>query len=263
MSPFYFGTAERRLFGIYEAARRSPVKGAAVLCYPWGPEYIHAHRSLRQLSNMLTAAGIHTLRFDYFGTGDSAGEMTEAQLADWEANIRTALSELQDITNATQVSLIGLRLGATLAANIAVTAGPRLRSLVLWDPIVCGEEHVNDLYRASPAGAETREQKLARSTDIGGGYEVLGFPLTDQMAREIGTLDLIALAPALPTRSLIVLSHPLPSHAALQRALDQSSGQHAIERIACHPPWIELPLGHPLAGTAPVRVLQRIVEWLT
>ena len=84
---------------------------------------------------------------------------------------------------------------------------------------MCGEEHVNDLYRASPAGAETREQKLARSTDIGGGYEVLGFPLTDQMAREIGTLDLIALAPALPTRSLIVLSHPLPSHAALQQAL--------------------------------------------
>jgi hypothetical protein len=70
------------------------------------------------------------------------------------------------------------------------------------------------------------------------------------------------LVPTLPTRSLIVVSQPLASHAVLQRALDQSAGQHAIERIACHPPWIELPLGHPLAGTAPVRVLQRIVEWL-
>ena len=262
MSPFYFGTADRRLFGIYEAARCSPAKGAVVLCYPWGPEYIHAHRSLRQLSNMLTAAGMHTLRFDYFGTGDLAGEMTEIHLADWQADIRTAISELQDITNAMPVSLIGLRLGATLAAHIAATTGSKVASIVLWDPVLYGEEHVSELYRQSPAGAETHQRPLARPAEIGGGHEILGFPLTDRMACEIEKLDLIALVPRLPTRFLIVVSHPLSSHAVLQRTLDQNAGQHVIERIVCHPPWIELPLGHPLAGTAPVRVLQRIVEWL-
>ena len=261
MTPFFFGSSDRQLFGIYEAARCAPVKGAAVLCHPWGPEYIHAHRSLRQLSNMLAAAGFHTLRFDYFGTGDSAGDMTEARLAGWEADIRTAMSELLDITGARQVSLVGLRLGAALAATIAITAGAKVRSLVLWDPVLRGEEHVRELHLESPPGEKAIKPR-PRAPEDGGGYDILGFPLTDQMESEMKALDLIALAPALPARSLIVASHPLPSHDGLRRVLDENKRDQAIEFIADHPPWIELPLGHPLSGAAPVKVLRRIVEWL-
>ncbi len=44
-----------------------------VLCHPWGQEYLRAHRSMRQLGNLLAAAGHHVFRLDYFGTGDSGG----------------------------------------------------------------------------------------------------------------------------------------------------------------------------------------------
>jgi pimeloyl-ACP methyl ester carboxylesterase len=262
MTPFYFGSSDRQLFGIYEAARCAPVKGATVLCHPWGPEYIHAHRSLRKLSNMLAATGFHTLRFDYFGTGDSAGDMTEAGLAGWEADIRTAMSELLDITGAKQVSLVGLRLGAALAANVAVAAGAKVSSLVLWDPVLSGEEHVRELHVESPPGVKGIKPPPIRPWEDGGGHDILGFPLTDQMASEMKTLDLIALASTLPARSLVVASHPLPSHDGLRRVLDENERHQAIELIADHPPWIELPLGHPLSGTAPVKVLRRIVQWL-
>lgn len=69
MNPFYFGARERQLLGIYEAAGAASNR-AVVVCHPWGSEYIHAYRAMRRLTKMLTARGIHTLRFDYFGTGD-------------------------------------------------------------------------------------------------------------------------------------------------------------------------------------------------
>ena len=111
MNAYYFGTRERRLFGVYEAARGSLASRSVVLCHPWGDEYIHAYRAMRQLSKMLSANGFHTLRFDYFGTGDSDGDTTVGELSGWETDIQSAIKELKDTTNATQVSLVGLRSG--------------------------------------------------------------------------------------------------------------------------------------------------------
>lgn len=262
MTPFYFGTAERRLFGIYEPARRAPTRHAVVLCHPWGSEYLHAYRSMRQLSHMLTAAGLHTLRFDYFGTGDSAGEMTAARLCDWEIDIQSAMRELMDITDSPRVALVGLRLGATLAANVAARSGAEVDSLVLWDPVVCGAEHVKELHLACQRGAFVSSRPVARPAEAGGGHEILGFPLTAVMAREFESIDLTALAPALPRRTLTVASQPLGSHVGLREALERrAAGPLAFELIESAPGWIEWPLGDPRAGTAPVKVLQRIVEW--
>ena len=45
-------------------------------------------------------------------------------------------------------------------------------------------------------------------------------------------------------------------------ALDRRQAPFAIEHIDCPAGWIEWPVYHPLAGTVPVKILQRIVEWL-
>src|SRR5262245_22848667 len=111
MTPFYFGSDARRLFGIYEPAR--PVGGPArmaVLCHPSGDEQIHAYRTMRQLAAMIAQLGVHVLRFDYYGTGDSAGETSENGGAGWCGDVGTAITELRNITGGTMVSLVGLRL---------------------------------------------------------------------------------------------------------------------------------------------------------
>jgi len=262
MNAFYFGTHERRLWGIYEAARHAKANRAVVLCHPWGAEYIHAYRSMRQLVKMLTANGIHTLRFDYFGTGDSDGSSTAGDLSGWETDIQSAIDELKDTTGATRVSLVGLRLGATLAANVAVRAGSVVNSLVLWDPIVSGAEYLTELRRIARRGSLLLKFAPARTAAEDGGHEILGFRLTEPMASAVRRIDLAALAPTLPHRTLVVVSQSLNSHASLHCALHHRQTPLAIEHIDSPAGWIEWPIHHPLAGTVPVRILQRIVEWL-
>lgn len=262
MNPFYFGTNERRLLGVYEAARRSKASRAVVLCHPWGGEYIHAYRAMRQLAKMLTANDIHTLRFDYFGTGDSAGSTTAGDIRGWEIDIQSAIEELQDTTGVARVSLVGLRLGATLAANVAVRMSPLVNSLVLWDPVASGAEYLTELHRGARGGWFLLKSAVARPAADGGGHEIMGFPLTESVTEDIRRIDLAALAPALPQRTLVVVSQPLRSHESLRRALDRRQAPITIEHIDCPAGWIEWPIYHPLAGTVPVKILQRIAEWL-
>lgn len=260
MNPYYFGTRERRLFGVYEAAQRSLTSRGVVLCHPWGAEYIYAYRAMRQLSRMLSANGFHTLRFDYFGTGDSDGETMVGELGGWEMDIQSAIKELRDTADATQVSLVGLRLGATLAANVAVGAPAEVDSLVLWDPVVSGTEYLAELTQAPRSGWFGREAN--RSARKAPAREIKGFPLTETMGAALGRVDLAGLASALPTRSLVVTSQPLPSHDRFRQALQQRSSPIVLEHIDGPLGWVEWPVDHPQAGTIPVKVLQRIVEWL-
>lgn len=263
MNAYYFGAQERQLFGIYEAARHAKANRAVVLCNPWGAEYIHGHRSMRQLAKMLTINGIHTLRFDYFGTGDSAGSSTAGDLSGWETDIQSAIEELKDTTGGARVSLVGLRLGATLAANVAARVGSMVNSLVLWDPIVSGTEYLSELLQiARSRGSLLTKFAGARPAIEVEGGEILGFPLTESMAAAVRRIDLAALAPALPQRTLVVVSQRLNSHVSLHHALRGRQTPLSIEYIESPPGWIEWPTHHPRAGTVPVSILQRIVEWL-
>jgi uncharacterized protein len=143
MTPFHFGGAERRLFGVYDpASKNSGALRAAVVCHPSGDEQVHAYRTLRQLAARMCRAGIHVLRFDYYGTGDSFGETGEGDIASWCGDIETAIAELKDMTGAPKVSLVGLRLGANLAARVAAGRPDEIDNLVLWEPLRV-EEHAS------------------------------------------------------------------------------------------------------------------------
>src|SRR5690606_4717969 len=97
MTPLYFGDRSRRLFGVYSPGHAGAGRArGAVLCAPWGPEYLRAHRSLAQLGKWLNEAGVHVLRFDWYGTGDSAGDMSDARLDGWLDDLGQAIDELRD-----------------------------------------------------------------------------------------------------------------------------------------------------------------------
>jgi pimeloyl-ACP methyl ester carboxylesterase len=133
------GTAQRRLFAIHEPAAAAPRIRAAVLCQPLGTEYTYAHRSMRQLAVRLAMSGFHTLRFDYYGTGDSAGTESQIDPAGCQGDVESAIEALADIAGTARVTLIGLRAGANIAAHVAARRAADIEALVLWDPLVAAD----------------------------------------------------------------------------------------------------------------------------
>ena len=255
MTPLYFGSRERRLFGLYTPARSGTVSSrAVVLCPPFGQEYLRAHRSLRHLGALLSEAGYHVLRFDYFGTGDSAGELAQADVAGWEDDIRGAIEELRDTCGARRVSLAGLRLGATLAARVAARAGSDVDAVALWDPVIDGDAYVRGLLADATAGPRAPGRPL----DPDASWEVLGFTLGGALAQQICELQLFDAFASLPARALVLVSDAASTAAmqAMPARADGSGIDWAL--VDSEPVWVKSDDG---PGVLPVQMLQRIVGW--
>jgi len=182
MQPFHFGTSAQQLFGVYHAPdARSARQSAILLCQPFGHEYLRAHRAFRNLAVSLAGQGFHTLRFDYFGCGDSGGNGDQATVDQGLADLSAAIEELKDTSGVSRVSLVGLRFGATLAA---LTAGRRhdIDRLVLWDPVLDGGVYLADV-RDLHARWLLDRMGIAPAENASG--ELLGFPVTEEMHNQM------------------------------------------------------------------------------
>lgn len=261
MTPFYFGTAKRRLFGALDPAQGKAARAqAAVICYPWGPEYVYSHRALRHLARQLATRGFDVLRFDYYGTGDSGGEDDEVRLAGARDDIRAAIEELKENSGAKSVSLVGLRLGASLAAEVAVLAGKDVARLVLWDPAVSGAEHLDGLGTEWKEMARRHHTRLGEEADNRRGGR-FGLPMTENLAQDINGIDLIQIAGKMPQRTLCLSTQRLQSHDALRTELGRHpNGPIELEDIDDVRPWVE---PDPASvGALPLAAVGRIVAWM-
>ncbi|MDE2119376.1 MAG: alpha/beta hydrolase, partial [Betaproteobacteria bacterium] len=118
-----------------------------MICPPIGYELWSSYATLRAVAQDACAAGFTVLRFDYDGTGDSVGDHRDAdRLQAWVQSIDQACRHLVDELGVRKLSLLGLRLGASLAATYAARMRPEwLDELILWDPVVNGRRHVRGL----------------------------------------------------------------------------------------------------------------------
>lgn len=255
MNAHFFGTSERSLYGVYHPPRARVARQTGVLlCYPFGQEYMRSHRAFRQLASLLTRAGFHLFRFDYFATGDSAGHSEEVTLAQWFEDIGTAIEELRETADVKQVALVGLRLGATLAAQVAAVRTD-VSSVVLWDPIVSGADYLQDLLASSDEALAG--QPIGEADMVG----VNGFPLSPSFRKELAAIDLTERAVKLPGRSLMVVS-------GANVAFERSAA--AFARNGSHLEWREVPspgnwgeVDDNGSALIPVALIQAIVQDLT
>jgi alpha/beta superfamily hydrolase len=211
MDFFHFGQDDR-LFGSYipESGSAAP-RAVVVLCYPFGQEYMRAHKAFRQVAVLLSRKGLPVLRFDYSGTGDSAGDGTETTLEDWVADVGAAIEEARRRSGATQVRLGGLRLGATLAA-LAARDRAEVERLVLWDPVVNGAGFLRD--------TEPRVGHRDGTT-----WWVYGFPLSEPLRSALRSVDLRDVSLPAKTRVVQMLSRPAANFEALADALADRVGE--------------------------------------
>lgn len=186
MNPFFFGNAREPLFGVYSPpASAGSRENAVLICPPLGREYIRSHWALRRVADQLAGTNTHVLRFDYFGTGDSAGESQQGDVTRWRDDIRAAAEELVELSGVRKPAVLGLRAGAALAAT---TVGLETTSFVLWDPILSGQEYLCQLQDLHQCKLETYNRNRRRSV-LETPEELLGFPMSPAMRESIEQLD--------------------------------------------------------------------------
>ena len=145
-TPFYFTNRSYSLFGLLHEPEVATGSAGFVFCHPFGEEKLWSHRVYVTFARALAAKGHPVLRFDYMGNGDSDGAFRESSLATAIDDVHAAVRELRRRTNAPAVSLLGLRLGGTIA-SLAAEDTADLDSLVLWSPIVDGARYMQELLR--------------------------------------------------------------------------------------------------------------------
>lgn len=256
MTPMRISRGDRELFALYlPASSGGPLRPAVVMCNAFGQEAIRAHRLFRILGERLCAAGCDVLRFDYFGSGDSAGDDDQFDVDGALADIQVATDVLVERSGARQVVLLGLRLGASLAMLASTHLREAPAGLVLLDPVVDGASYLDELRRAHEStlraafgarwdtDAALREAALATAGD-----EALGFAITaafqEQLTRQVHAA---ALWPGRADATL-VLAQDVARHAAWQRhgvQLDAVASQidwasnSAINTAIVPMPWVE------------------------
>lgn len=253
--PIFFGDADRPLFGwLHRPAAQAVQPVGLVLCSPLGREAISSHRTYRHLAQMAAARGLPTLRFDYDGTGDSAGTDTDAErLEAWINSIVLAVQTLQSTCSVDHVCLFGVRLGATLAM-LATARLPQVPALVAVDPVVNGKRYLRELRALAATGFAA-----AGSTDKERGLEeAAGFATTEATRTSMSGVDLGQIDSNYLTDALILERSDLQPDARLPAAL----GQHGVR--VTREPWVgyaEMMLD-PHDTVVPMRMLDTAVCWV-
>ena len=141
----YFQSGASSCFGVHyppTATAPKSLRHAVLFCPPHGHEYVRSHRNLQQMAVQLAQHGFDVFRFDYVGTGNSQGDTLQIPQA--LEDIAAAQRWIRDAVNVDQVSVLGLRLGATLLSQVDTSGFSRV---VFWDPIFQGQAYLTLLQK--------------------------------------------------------------------------------------------------------------------
>ncbi|WP_133649020.1 serine aminopeptidase domain-containing protein [Paraburkholderia flava] len=238
-----------------------PVDGdhGIVLCNPFGYDALCTHRGWRRLAERLAATGMPVLRFDYLGTGDSAGFEDDPQRVDaWLDSIAAAVRRLREWTGVRRVSLVGLRLGATLAALAAERIGD-IDGLVLLAPAIVGRNYLRELRAHRQSWLSTPAGMNADPISEQDGYvEAFGFGLYGDDIARLAAIDLRTDTSAPAARVLLLEANDRSRNGAL--ATHYAAHGVAVDRQTFDE--YDRFMIEALYSEEPVDAFARLTEWL-
>lgn len=185
--------AGRLLRGMIHAPEPTPAPGV-VLFHGFTGDRMESHWLFVKCSRALAQAGIASLRFDFFGSGESEGEFREATLATEIADAEDAASffRSQNGLDPERIGLLGLSLGGAVAALTAERL--RARALVLWSAVA----HFPRLHAIAAI--------LTRPLGDGGARDYGGHEISPRFLEAAAQLDPLAGAARFHGPTLVI--HP-------------------------------------------------------
>ncbi len=249
---FWLGD-ETPVLAWYHAPQGAMRSNAIVFCPTFGHEYMVSYRAMRKLAIRLAAAGFPVVRLDYAGTGDAFDAPQQAYALDlWRQNIRDAIVFVKERTGLTQVSLLGLRLGALIAADIARELD--VASLVLIAPAMNGRMFVRELQSLHMIKAKENLAPEKMDND-----EAIGYHLPAELREHMSSLDLTKMN-GLRTSQVLVLTRDdgLGHEAKVIKNLEAQG--LAVERYDGEG-YAKLMSFDSALSEVPTRMWEKVVDW--
>jgi dienelactone hydrolase len=240
----WFGPAGRPLAGWWTVPARMS-GGGVVIAPPLGYEYWPTHRSLRTLAESLARAGWHALRFDWDGTGDSAGDPSEpSRVAMWRASLAHAVRTMRE-AGLDHVAIAGVCLGATFALLDGAALGAD--AVIACAPVASGKRWLRELRMlgiADPSAPET--------------LMYAGLVIDAESAADLAKIDLAKKPPQAVRRTLLVTRSESSDRnlIAALRGDGRTIGVHPCEAIAS---MLDVPCEE---ADVPEGLIPQIASWL-
>lgn len=242
-----FDSAGRRLMGMLHIPDGRTQAGV-VFCGAFGEERKCSHRVLVLLAREMARRGCAVLRFDYGGCGDSEGELRDATIGSFEADIRAAIDFLKAEAAPPAIGLLGLRLGAALAARIA-GARDDVKQLVLIQPILDGKAaFAADLKRKMVREMMMKGKSGGKRSDVvkqleqgEGEVDLDGFVITGAFYRELSEIDVARQVGSFSGSALIVQVAPndavRPEIESLRETCEKAGAKATVMPLVEQPFW--------------------------
>lgn len=209
VEPFFLASPSGRLFAVHHRPRNvARIRGHVLCIAPFNEEMNRCRSMMTLQAEAFAEIGLGTLVFDLHGTGDSSGEYCDARWANWLADIQVAANWANAQPGGLK-ALLGVRLGAILAAESYAGLGGAALALILWQPVADGKVHLTQFLRVRMAAqldrpdlpkenTTTMRQQLAAGQNL----EVAGYEIHPELANAIEKARL--LDHALPAGSKVL-----------------------------------------------------------
>lgn len=254
-SACYFKSGDTQLFGCWHTGPDDPALDVvAVLCNPLGMEYMSGHRSIRNLADALSLAGVATLRFDYGFCGDSSGGDFEGARVDaFVADVHAAVAHVKSTMPGRRVVLVGVGLGATFAA-LAARTETDLRGLVLWNPTISGRRFVREQKLMS----ELLNKELGAA---GADIDAAGVFLTPELQQDFRAIDLAGDPPCVQDVLVVGRDDMDQDGKVLGQLADQLAATGSNVARATLPGYREM-MNNPTDTRVPLPAIDHLRDWI-
>jgi exosortase A-associated hydrolase 2 len=182
---------------------QAQVRGDVLFVPPFGEEMNRCRRAMHLTAEALARRGFRSVLMDYFGTGESDGELAEATIEHWLTDIATVRTRIEQ-RGGDLSGVIAIRLGALLAFAEMARSGSVPR-VVLWQPVSEGRQFLREMLRQLILSERLRGVIVSSSADelleqmgSSGPTEIGGYVLGPKLAhalREATLLDCRLLPP--------------------------------------------------------------------